>query len=212
MEQDIETQPDFAPLFQRLDAEDRVRPWSWPDLDAEEAALAFALLGRFVDDFNTRYAWSPDQLIPPCWPAHGAIVEELTTLWWSRYASFDAPGAGAGRYFPFAFKTTCTRVVAPEGAPSLNSIVAAPRAPPKAPSKRPIPIAQDLMTAILSSSLPVTPDPGPLTLVTPVAPCQFAMPKNLRPGDQRPAVANHLAPPLARTPPRGPTSTPVSSR
>lgn len=84
-----------AALFARLD-QDTVRPWSWLELPADEAEVLMELLARFVEDFNLRYAWSPKHLVPACWPAHGALVEELTTLWWSRYCAFDAPGAKIG--------------------------------------------------------------------------------------------------------------------
>ena len=34
--------------------------------------------------------FSRDQLIPGCWAEHGALVEELTTLFWSRHLAFEA--------------------------------------------------------------------------------------------------------------------------
>ncbi|GAA2062015.1 hypothetical protein GCM10009839_86370 [Catenulispora yoronensis] len=82
-----------AALFARLGDEQAAPPWSWTELPGDEAAALMDLLAAFVEDYNLRYAWAPGQLIPPCWPAHGSILEELTTLWWSRYLAFDAPGA-----------------------------------------------------------------------------------------------------------------------
>jgi len=46
-------------------------------------------LADFVVFLDTRYAWTCEQLIPACWADHGAIVEELTTLFWSRHTAFE---------------------------------------------------------------------------------------------------------------------------
>jgi hypothetical protein len=68
-------------------------PWNWVDRHGQvEAALA-GLLETFVEYFNARYAWTTEHTIPPCWARHGALVEELTTLMWSRWSAFEAPKA-----------------------------------------------------------------------------------------------------------------------
>ena len=47
----------------------------------------------FVAYLNHRYAWDYPQQIPMCWAFHGGLVEELTTLYWSRWAAFSGPDA-----------------------------------------------------------------------------------------------------------------------
>ena len=52
-----------------------------------------ALLEQFVAYFNGRYAWTTDHVIPPCWVLHGALIEEITTLMWSRWSAFESSDA-----------------------------------------------------------------------------------------------------------------------
>ena len=68
-------------------------PWDWAHLDADGAEQTWAALEDFVGFLNRRYASSPDHLLPPCWAEHGALVEELTTLLWTRRSAFEAPTA-----------------------------------------------------------------------------------------------------------------------
>lgn len=72
------------------------RPWNWIELSAEEADQLFALLSGFVAYFNLRYGERPAQRIPPCWAEHGALVEELTTLYWARWQAFESPHGSIG--------------------------------------------------------------------------------------------------------------------
>jgi len=65
--------------------------WDWAQQSASQAACLFGDLGRFVAYFNHRYPWTQEQTIPPCWAQHGALIEELTTLMWSRWAAFQGP-------------------------------------------------------------------------------------------------------------------------
>lgn len=64
-------------------------PWDWSAQNLEQRAELTRHLTQFVEYFNARYAWNSDQTIPPCWVAHGALIEELTTLMWSRWAAFS---------------------------------------------------------------------------------------------------------------------------
>lgn len=66
-------------------------PWDWAHMSREPAAEMWQALASFVAFLDARYAWTPDQLIPPCWAEHGALVEELTTLYWSRVNAFEGP-------------------------------------------------------------------------------------------------------------------------
>jgi len=60
-------------------------------MSREAAAEMWATLTLFVEFLDARYAWTADQLIPACWAEHGALVEELTTLYWSRLTAFEGP-------------------------------------------------------------------------------------------------------------------------
>jgi len=55
----------------------------------KDAAQMWDTLGNFVAYLDSRYAWTYEQLVPACWAEHGALVEELTTLFWSRHAAFE---------------------------------------------------------------------------------------------------------------------------
>jgi hypothetical protein len=73
-----------------------VRPWNWIELTAEDADKVFTLLTRFVEYFNTRYGERPQHRIPPCWAEHGALTEELTTLFFARWQAFESQHASVG--------------------------------------------------------------------------------------------------------------------
>ena len=68
--------------------------WDWSAQTDTGAALLVAHLEAFVAYLNGRYAWTREQTIPPCWASHGALIEEITTLMWSRWAAFQGPLAG----------------------------------------------------------------------------------------------------------------------
>ena len=74
-----------------------VWPWDWTAIDARQARRMWTRLRGLVEFLNQRYAWDHTQLIPPCWAFHGGLVEELTTLYWSRWAAFSGPDANADR-------------------------------------------------------------------------------------------------------------------
>ena len=66
-------------------------PWDWAGMSPEAAEAMWSTLEEFVVFLDARYAWSADQLLPACWAEHGALVEELTTLYWSRVNAFEGP-------------------------------------------------------------------------------------------------------------------------
>ncbi len=74
-----------------------VWPWDWTAIDARQARRMWTRVRGLVEFLNQRYAWDHTQLIPPCWAFHGGLVEELTTLYWSRWAAFSGPDASADR-------------------------------------------------------------------------------------------------------------------
>jgi hypothetical protein len=67
--------------------------WNWANREDPDARLLSGLIEEFVEYFNARYAWTTEHLIPPCWALHGALVEEITTLMWSRWAAFESTDA-----------------------------------------------------------------------------------------------------------------------
>jgi hypothetical protein len=83
---------DNAPADQKT--ENRPGGWDWAAQTDRSAAVLAQALDRFVVYFNHRYAWTRDQTIPPCWAEHGPLIEEVTTLMWSRWGAFQGPLAG----------------------------------------------------------------------------------------------------------------------
>jgi len=53
---------------------------------------------NWVDQLNAHYSLLDDYLIPPCWPAHPGVVEELAGLWrsWTRTMIIDETAEGSG--------------------------------------------------------------------------------------------------------------------
>ena len=68
-------------------------PWDWSAMSRQQAQRMWDRLQGFVAYLNHRYAWDYPQQIPMCWAFHGGLVEELTTLYWSRWAAFSGPDA-----------------------------------------------------------------------------------------------------------------------
>ncbi len=65
----------------------------WRDLDPETATEELERLTEWVTWASGRYNLD-HKVIPPCWPAHGAVVEELSalrTLWESCYQVDSGP-------------------------------------------------------------------------------------------------------------------------
>jgi hypothetical protein len=87
---------------------DPVRPpWTWSLLDKAEAALALELVGTWVRHYNLTHATQPAEIVPPCWPQHPGLAEELAVLTWLHHdvhaAATAVPAAAAeyyGRHLP----------------------------------------------------------------------------------------------------------------
>jgi len=84
--------PDPAPPL-LAKPKDEPSPWDWAGCSGAGAAQLGEQLREFVAYLNGRYAWGTEHTVPPCWAAHGALVEELTTLMWSRWSAFEGPAA-----------------------------------------------------------------------------------------------------------------------
>lgn len=90
---DLRPQPAPPALADPAPAEDRPAGWDWADLDDTDAVYLADALEEFVAFYNARYPWNREQTIPGCWARHGALVEEITTLMFSRWAAFQGPTA-----------------------------------------------------------------------------------------------------------------------
>ena len=71
----------------------RPRPLVWRQMDARAAAAAWVELDVWVRWLARRYSLDHRD-VPPCWFAHGHLVEELSALRTAHRASFD-PAASA---------------------------------------------------------------------------------------------------------------------
>jgi len=57
-------------------------PWNWQELTAEERRAELEDLAEWVAELQEGYGrWVR---IPPCWPLHRALLEELAVFWYWR--------------------------------------------------------------------------------------------------------------------------------
>ena len=71
------------------------RPVTWAHLDRDHAADHWAALDGWVRWLVRRYALDHRDL-PPCWYAHGDLVEELSALRTAHQGAFDPAGPASG--------------------------------------------------------------------------------------------------------------------
>jgi hypothetical protein len=69
--------------------------WCWRTLAGEDRVALWAELRGWIDWFNGRYGAAGARVaIPPCWPQHPVVVEELTGLmvaWQSAHGAAKKP-------------------------------------------------------------------------------------------------------------------------
>ena len=65
--------------------------WCWRDLGDEASEELWSELKNWVAWIRHRYPLA--KKIPPCWPAHPEVVEELTALWLAWQAAYQQPDA-----------------------------------------------------------------------------------------------------------------------
>jgi hypothetical protein len=70
-------------------------PLDWTALDAAEAAAAWTALAHWVRWLANRYEVDVRE-IPPCWPLHPPLVEELSALRTAHRAAFTPDGHPSG--------------------------------------------------------------------------------------------------------------------
>ena len=89
---DLKTQ--LAPLLKK-DQEKDIRPRRWA---ARATRRDWVNLADWVDRLTTDYSLLGDYTIPPCWPAHPGVVEELAGLWrsWTRTMIIDETAKNNG--------------------------------------------------------------------------------------------------------------------
>ena len=71
------------------------RPVNWSRLSRDQAAARWAALDEWVRWPARRYSLDRRD-IPPCWYAHGDLVEELSALHTAHQAAFDPAGPATG--------------------------------------------------------------------------------------------------------------------
>jgi hypothetical protein len=71
------------------------RPIHWARLSAEDAAQVWLDLDEWVRWLARTYALDHRD-VPPCWYAHGDLVEELTALWTGHRGAYDPAGPPTG--------------------------------------------------------------------------------------------------------------------
>lgn len=79
-ELDEDSAPTYAP-----------RSWCWRDLGPKASEELLSELTDWVGWLRRRYPLA--RKIPPCWPHHPEIVEELTSLWLAWQYAYTHPGA-----------------------------------------------------------------------------------------------------------------------
>lgn len=82
-------------LLERIGALDGLdaRPVAWDTLDADAAAQQWAALAGWTDWLIARYQLS--EVVPACWYAHPAILEELSALHVAWVGAYCDPAARA---------------------------------------------------------------------------------------------------------------------
>lgn len=86
---------DLMARFEDLGSNDRdssaPRSWCWRDLGPKAAEELWAQLTEWIDWLRSRYPLA--KKIPPCWPEHPEVIEELTALWLAWEHAYVDPNA-----------------------------------------------------------------------------------------------------------------------
>lgn len=66
-------------------------PWNWRELAEPERRIELEELAEWVADLQEAYGrWVR---LPPCWPAHRALRDELAVFWYWRHRLDESPDA-----------------------------------------------------------------------------------------------------------------------
>jgi hypothetical protein len=82
-------------LLKKQQQDKDIKPRRWA---ARATRKDWNALIDWVDRLNNDYSLLDDYLIPPCWPAHPGVVEELAGLWrsWTRTMIIDETAENSG--------------------------------------------------------------------------------------------------------------------
>ncbi|GAB3589333.1 hypothetical protein GCM10027446_01390 [Angustibacter peucedani] len=91
------------------DEDDDWAPWNWRRMPDDAARAAMSALREWVGWLRHRYPVA--QMLPPCWPRHPELIEELSALHWAWRAAFHgddprptAPADFHAHYLPGALE------------------------------------------------------------------------------------------------------------
>jgi hypothetical protein len=86
---------DLLARFEDLESADSrrgsPRSWCWRDLGPKAAEELWSQLTDWVRWLRSRYPLA--KKVPPCWPEHPEVVEELTALWLAWQHAYVDPNA-----------------------------------------------------------------------------------------------------------------------
>lgn len=87
---------DILARFEALEDRPSARPvapaaWCWRALSDQAAEELWTQLKEWVAWIRCRYPLA--KKLPPCWPEHPEVVEELTALWLAWQAAYEQPDA-----------------------------------------------------------------------------------------------------------------------
>jgi hypothetical protein len=89
-----------------------LRPWALADCPDVLRGSIWRWCEEVADWINHDYAWQPTQLIPPCWPKHSHIAQELPVLAILRWQAEHATTSAAMEdWHRFAFPMFCDRMM-----------------------------------------------------------------------------------------------------
>ena len=68
-------------------------PWSWSNLDEDQARLLDHQIQQWIIDYNTHLTTSGAHVIPGCWRQHPALVQTVPVLYWAWWDAHRNPAA-----------------------------------------------------------------------------------------------------------------------
>lgn len=87
------------------------RPWVPARCEHELREEIWGWCNSIVSWLNEQYAWRPDQLIPPCWPRHPHLAQELPVVCFLRWvAEIDPDMAPLETWHRETFPGFCNRM------------------------------------------------------------------------------------------------------
>jgi len=69
-------------------------PWSWSNLDEDQARLLDSQLQEWIGDYNQHLTTSGAHVIPGCWRQHPALLQTVPVLYWAWWNTHRNPEAG----------------------------------------------------------------------------------------------------------------------